>query len=274
MRRSHFGRGSTVALAVGLSLLTALPSLGKNFAVANENIMYIRDDLQAVPGASFDAIVRLTHVEDVHGFQTVVIYENTPLTLTEMSTTCMDSELLLLPDTIEFLIMSVDPNIAPGFGWGATSAIFDFSLPFNGQVLPPGPDQSIVNYKFNVANDPALIGSCTVLDLDGTAGTVLKLSDGQVCFEDLDTFVRGDANNDSLVDLADVLFILNFLFDNGPPPECTDTADTNDDGNVEISDPIGILNFLFLQGCPPQAPFPECGPDSTPDNLNCLSAGC
>ncbi len=85
------------------------------------------------------------------------------------------------------------------------------------------------------------------------------------------SFRRGDANADGNQNLTDAVFVLNHLFGGGPEPTCTTSADANDSGTVDIADPIFLLNFLFAGGPPPAAPFPECGPDLTPDDLTCES---
>ncbi len=46
--------------------------------------------------------------------------------------------------------------------------------------------------------------------------------------------------------------------------------DTNDDGEANIADAVFLLNFLFGPGPIPGDPFPGCGIDSTPDVLTCL----
>lgn len=83
-------------------------------------------------------------------------------------------------------------------------------------------------------------------------------------------FVRGDANSDGGTDIADAVPILSFLFVQGRL-SCVDAADANDNGMIEIGDAIGLVNFLFQGGIGPHAPFPRCGPDSTPDGLKCES---
>lgn len=82
-------------------------------------------------------------------------------------------------------------------------------------------------------------------------------------------FIRGDANQDDLVNLADVIAILESLFSGGGPLVCPDAGDANDDGSIDISDPIAILGYLFTAGSPPPAPFPGPGADPTADALNC-----
>lgn len=82
-------------------------------------------------------------------------------------------------------------------------------------------------------------------------------------------FIRGDANQDSLVNLADVIAILESLFSGSGPLVCPDAGDANDDGAIDISDPIAILGYLFTAGSPPPAPFPGPGVDPTADALVC-----
>ena len=81
-------------------------------------------------------------------------------------------------------------------------------------------------------------------------------------------FIRGESNGDGGLDIADAVHMLLGLF-SGPITNCNDAADVNDDGNTDISDPISLLNYLFQNGPPPPAPFPLPGSDPTPDSLDC-----
>lgn len=63
----------------------------------------------------------------------------------------------------------------------------------------------------------------------------------------------GDANGDGTVDISDVVFILKYLFDQGPTPETPRLADANCDNMVDISDAVYILLYLFAQ-----LPMPGC----------------
>lgn len=84
-------------------------------------------------------------------------------------------------------------------------------------------------------------------------------------------FLRGDANADGGVNLADAIFGLSSLFQiGGPKLACLDAGDANDDGNFAISDPVYTLSFLFTLGSPPPPPpFATCGIDPTDDPLEC-----
>ncbi len=83
-------------------------------------------------------------------------------------------------------------------------------------------------------------------------------------------FVRGDANTDSFINIADAVTSLNHLFGDSQLG-CTDAADTNDDGVLNIADPIYLLGFLFSGSIAPAAPYPQCDIDSTADPLDCVA---
>ena len=45
--------------------------------------------------------------------------------------------------------------------------------------------------------------------------------------------------------------------------------DSNDDASVNIGDPIYLLSYLFADGPPPPPPFPVPGSDPEPGGLGC-----
>ena len=56
------------------------------------------------------------------------------------------------------------------------------------------------------------------------------------------------------MDVADVFYLINYLFAGGPAPVCA--ADANGDGHVDVSDVFYLVNFLFAGGPPPATPTP------------------
>lgn len=82
-------------------------------------------------------------------------------------------------------------------------------------------------------------------------------------------FVRGDTTGDRAWNLTDAVLTLEHLFRGGPEPGCRDAADVDDNGRVNLTDPILLLRHLFLGAPPPPLPGPDCGVDSTPDELRC-----
>lgn len=84
-------------------------------------------------------------------------------------------------------------------------------------------------------------------------------------------FLRGDANEDGVVDMSDVMASLGYFFSASPRPTCMGALDTNDSGKLNIADPIYLLNFLFSGGPTIPEPFESCGDDPTPDGIECVS---
>jgi hypothetical protein len=63
----------------------------------------------------------------------------------------------------------------------------------------------------------------------------------------------GDANADGLTDVTDVVFLINYLFINGPNPDPFFTGDLNCDGQILTDDVVFLINYLFIDGPPPPA---------------------
>jgi hypothetical protein len=62
---------------------------------------------------------------------------------------------------------------------------------------------------------------------------------------------RGDVNQDGAITIADVIYLLNFLFKDGPAPDRPILGDTDCSGYITLSDAIFLLNYLFKGGSPP-----------------------
>jgi len=65
-------------------------------------------------------------------------------------------------------------------------------------------------------------------------------------------FKAGDANGDTLVTISDVVYLVNYLFKGGPPPNPLEAGDANCDGLVNVADVIYLINYLFKGGPPPR----------------------
>ena len=150
-------------------------------------------------------------------------------------------------------------------------------------------------YVYDVADQINPVVPILMLDPDATSATVEGLAPGDYVFQvgvdcgfgfpldftplipfsvELGTFLRGDANQDGAVDVADVVRILGWLFTGEAALGCEDAGDANDDNTVNIADPIYLFEHLFFDGVPLAAPFPECGVGTAPA-LSCeTSAVC
>ena len=83
-------------------------------------------------------------------------------------------------------------------------------------------------------------------------------------------FLRGDANVDGRVNLADVIWIVAQLYRAGPPAFCEDAADANDDGRIDLADALALINFQFSYAVTLPELALECGTDGRrEDHLLC-----
>ncbi|MFH1686342.1 MAG: hypothetical protein ABIE70_02320 [bacterium] len=61
----------------------------------------------------------------------------------------------------------------------------------------------------------------------------------------------GDVNDlgEPSPDIGDLVYLVNYMFNDGPPPPCERAADVNGSGGIpDISDLIYLLNFMFHDG--------------------------
>lgn len=70
---------------------------------------------------------------------------------------------------------------------------------------------------------------------------------------------RGDVNHDdaSSIDIADLVYLVDYMFAEGPEPPCLTEADINGDANptVEIDDLVYLVDYMFNNGpVPPDCP--------------------
>ncbi len=85
------------------------------------------------------------------------------------------------------------------------------------------------------------------------------------------TFVRGDANVDGKVTLADVFSILGYLH-RGGRLDCMDAADVDDNGRISVADWLSLLVLVNRLGTPLdvlRSPYPRRGLDPSDDDLDC-----
>ncbi len=67
----------------------------------------------------------------------------------------------------------------------------------------------------------------------------------------------GDTNNDGAVNISDAIWLINYIFYSGPPPQpVLACGDANTDGASAMQDAIWIINYVFVGGNPPG----DCSP--------------
>ena len=81
-------------------------------------------------------------------------------------------------------------------------------------------------------------------------------------------FLRGDPNGDLRVDVSDAVKVLLYAFA-GSALDCEESADADDNGAIELTDAVYIVDFLYRDGPAPSEPFPFAGFDFDADDLGC-----
>jgi hypothetical protein len=122
-------------------------------------------------------------------------------------------------------------------GDGGTVRIYDISDPLNpilaGWYYAPSP------YGLSVNGD-------YVYTADYSSFLILKFSQtGWMC---------GDPNHDGMINSADVVYLINYLFADGPQPNPKESGDANCDGVVSSADVVYLINYLFVGGPSPGCP--------------------
>ncbi len=69
-------------------------------------------------------------------------------------------------------------------------------------------------------------------------------------------YICGDANGDGAVDISDAVFLIGYIFSNGPAPDPLSAGDSNCDGSIDISDVVYLISYIFSGGPAPCASCP------------------
>jgi hypothetical protein len=189
----------------------------------------------------------------------------------------------------------VDPGRNNGQQGAVSAVVLSFTLPI---VLPNGTNsvlkltaEGVVPEAAEGAGSGTAPGQASFYFEDGLRGSgqpvnnVLTVGGGSGAAANIGTagvtlllvpitarpFVRGNANDDNKVNIADPIWSINALFRSGPAFPCDDAADSNDDGMVDLGDAVFTIDYLFRSGPAPSAPFPGCGldPSGDEDGLGC-----
>ncbi|MFN0057773.1 MAG: hypothetical protein ACKVX7_04885 [Planctomycetota bacterium] len=257
---------STVMVVGGTSFT---PVQESGFVVILNPNRFTAEDSFGAPGFEASTNLRLTNTQNVSALSVSLSYDETMLTSVGVNAAGIAAG-------AEFF--QLQPGLAPGEL--AFQLIVD-TVPLMGAFLAPGIEQLVATLDWSVSPS-ALPGSASALSFNNGFGSpplnnVMIVSGSPVTpgldsgtFGILEAFVRSDCNADTTIDIADGIYLMNYLFAGGPDPTCDDACDSNDDAQIDVSDAIYVWNYALLAGPAPLAPFPLAGPDPTAgDGLGC-----
>lgn len=165
-------------------------------------------------------------------------------------------------------LLTVEVTAGAGVDFQNTIPTPNDTLPADGTCRVPLQFQI---FFFELGSAPEVEFTITITDPLGRAHTTDTIR-FENCSPSADTtFIRGDANDDTRVNLADMILVFReVFFGAGAETQCADAFDIDDDGAITATDGILLGDYLFLFGTPPAAPFPTAGTDPTPgDDLQC-----
>ena len=62
---------------------------------------------------------------------------------------------------------------------------------------------------------------------------------------------RGDTNGDGIINIGDVVYLVSYLYKNGPAPDPSESGDVTCDGIADIGDVVFLVAYLYRNGPPP-----------------------
>ena len=130
------------------------------------------------------------------------------------------------------------PDLAPGDG--AIISLY-FTIPGGA-----GSEINSVQFKPYSSFQLSFVHNCLQFQPDTVSATVLT---GTSCC----IGTRGNVNGDGLesVDIADLTFLVAYMFKSGPEPFCLDEANVNGAGLIDVADVTYLVSFMFKGGAAP-----------------------
>ena len=58
-------------------------------------------------------------------------------------------------------------------------------------------------------------------------------------------YILGDPNASGQVDVADIVYLISYLFKGGNSPMPLESANVNCDGQLSVADVVYLINYLF-----------------------------
>ncbi len=186
-------------------------------------------DAIGAPGTSVHVRAQLVHQEPISGIQATFSYDSSLLSLNDVS---LDSSLSTFSITYN--------------DFGDSVKVMIVSL--SGDSILPG-TQHIFDLVFDI-DSSATIGDSTPISFEDYA--LADPFSHHISAVTEDAWVRvlgmkGDLNQDGVVDVSDVVREINIILGRPPAPTSYElwAADINDDGSVDVADVVATINIAL-----------------------------
>jgi hypothetical protein len=136
----------------------------------------------------------------------------------------------------------------PGPNVHDPDSLVDRSIVLTAQQIQAGTDPDRTAY-FTVAHAFSSTGlSDLVAYMDSARAMTTRM------VQELIPQICGDVQNDGVVNVGDVVYLVTYLYKGGPEPVCpSDRGDVNNDGVINVGDVVYLVTYLYKGG-----PAPSC----------------
>jgi hypothetical protein len=162
------------------------------------------------------------------------------------------------------LILTDPKGDSIGLGFNTIpGATYDTTLDYNHDGdkddIATLPNRFVGNYLIRVFPEPMGKGLYSLgIRIDGGAMETLAKGYRFISPEEVDSFHYyapwykvGDVNSDWRINLGDIVYLINYLYKNGPAPDPIERSDVTCDSLVDLGDLMYIINYLYKAGPPP-----------------------
>ncbi|MCK4385117.1 MAG: dockerin type I repeat-containing protein [candidate division Zixibacteria bacterium] len=136
---------------------------------------------------------------------------------------------------------------ASSFGAGGRDVMLTKLDPFGNSCIGEFVSSTVMSVSCTVTSPATQVGSPST-EVTSPTWTVTSPATAvtTVCI-----WQRGDANGDGDINVTDIVYLINYLFNETSPPDPLWLGDANCDGKVDVVDIVYLINYLFGEGPPP-----------------------
>jgi len=173
---------------------------------------------------------------------------------------------LISPDPMSVLMMyTLEPMISKIYLGDLTDGhiiteIDTSTIQINGDITPiscdvisshPGFSGEVLQLQFEIA--PFIQSYMPLWDITQQQYTVSAIFTDETEFQvkgdvTITGHISGDANCDGKANVGDAVYLINYVFNDGPQPQIPCQGDANGDGDINVGDAVYLINYVFYSG--------------------------